>query len=91
MQAILPMFHQCIKVPFNGTEVLIPGDNSMSIKILTITKSLVLNNRVANEARPSLANYKKKIKMMRINVGEHTLDSISTLPISPCSYGKLSK
>ena len=63
----------------------------MSINTFTIVKSLIPNNRVANEARTTLSYCEKKLKMMNIGMGEYTLDSIGQLLVSHHSYGKASK
>jgi hypothetical protein len=91
MQVVPSTFYQCIKFPFNGTEVLFLRDNSMSINMLTTTKSLVPHNRSTNDIKSMLVDYEKKLKMMINCMEEYTLDSIVVLSISPHSYGKSSK
>ena len=87
MQVVTSTYHQCIKFPFNGVVILIPGDKSM----LTIVDSLVPHNRPTSDIRPLLIECKKKMKMMSINMREYTLDSTAELHVSPRSYRKPSK
>lgn len=61
-------------------KVFIPRDNVMSINMLTIVESLVLKNRVANEAITTLFGCEKMLKMMSIGMEEYTLDFIIALP-----------
>ena len=88
MQATPSTYHQCLKFPFNGTEVVILGDNSMSINTLSTTKTLVPNNQSSSEPTPSLTDCAQKMKMMSLGMGEYTLDSVASLPLSPRSYGR---
>ena len=90
MQAVPSTYHQCLKFPFNGIEVVIPGDNSMSINTLSTTKTLVPNNHLSSEPTPSLIDCAQKMKMMSLGMGEYTLDSVAALPLSPWSYGRSS-
>lgn len=41
MKVVPSMYHQCIKFPFNGADIVILGDNSMSSNTLTVAKTLV--------------------------------------------------
>ena len=63
----------------------------MSINMLTTIESFILNNRATNEARSKFFDYERKLKMINIEMGEYTLESIVAHPISLHSYGKLSK
>ena len=56
MQVVPSTYHQCLKFPFNGTEVVVPGDNSMSINTLSIAETLVPNNRSSSDPTPSLTD-----------------------------------
>ena len=60
----------------------------MSINTLSIVKKLVPQNYSSHEPTPSFIECEQKLKMMNHGMGEYTLDSIATLPISPQSYGK---
>lgn len=91
MQAMPLTFHQCIKFPFNGTKVVIPGDSYISINMVTNSESLASHKRLTSEIRPTLVDYKNNMKMMSIGMGEYTLGSIAVLPILPHTYGKPSK
>ena len=88
MQAVPSTYHQCIKFPFNGIEIVVPSDNSMSINTLSATETLVPHNHSSHEPTPSFIDCEQNLKMMSLGMGEYTLDSISALPVSPRSYGK---
>ena len=76
MQEVPSTYHQCLKFPFNGTEVVVPGDNSISIDTLSIAETLVPNNCSSSEPTPSLTDCAQKMKMMSLGMGEYTLDSM---------------
>ena len=88
MQAVPSTYHQCLKFPFNETEVVVPDDNSVSINTLSIAETLVPNNCSSSDPTPSLTDCAQKMKMMSLGMGEYTLDSIAALPLSPWSYGR---
>lgn len=88
MQAIPSTYHQCIKFLFNGAEIVIPGDNAMSINTLTIVGTFVQHKKPSNDMGVSLLVAEQKLKMMSIGMGEYTLDSIATMHVSPKSYAK---
>lgn len=77
-----------MKFPFNGAEIVIPRDNSISINTLATVESFFPQNWPSHDMGPSLASCEKQLKIMSIGMGEYTLDSIITLPISPRSYGR---
>lgn len=52
MQVVLSTYHQCIKFPFNGIEVIFHGDKSMSINMLSIVETL-LHNLSSHKLQPS--------------------------------------
>ena len=88
MQVVPSTYHQCIKFPYNETEVVIPRDNAISINTLTMTETFIPHNKPAHDLHASLVATEQKLKMMSIGMGEYTLDSIAAMPISPKSYGK---
>ena len=88
MQSIQSSYHQCVKFPYNGTEVVIQGENAISINTLTTTKKFILHNKLAHDPNASIVTAEQKLNMMSIGMGEYTLDSIVTMPISPKSYGR---
>ncbi len=53
-QVVASMYHQCIKFPFNGTEIVFPKDNSMCVNMLSISKTLVPHNRSSHKLTPFL-------------------------------------
>ena len=67
---------------------MIPRDNTMSINTLTTTKMCVPHNRPSHDPSASLLAAKQKLKMMSIGMIKYTLDSITTMPISPKSYDR---
>lgn len=83
IQGIPSTYHQCIKFPFNGTEIVIPGDNSMSINTLFFADTLVPHNHSSHELKLSLTKCEQKMKMMSLGMGEYSLDSITSLPVFP--------
>lgn len=90
MQFVSSTYHQCIKFLFNSMEIIIPRDNSISIKKLIISEMLVPHNFSSYNLNPSLKVCEQKLKMMSLGMGEYTLDSIISLSVSPKSYGKAS-
>ena len=87
MQAVPSTYHQCVKFLHNRTEVIIPGDNSISINTLIVAKMFIPHNKPAHDPHKSLVAAEQKLKMLSIGMGEYTLDSIATMPVSPKSYG----
>ena len=88
MQAVLFTYHQCIKFPYNGTKVVIPGENSISINTLTTTEMSIPHNKPSHDPSVSLVVTEQKLKMMSIGMGEYTLDSSVAMAISPKSYDR---
>ncbi len=88
MRVVPSTYHQCIKFPFNGIEVVVPSDKSMSINTLSTNKTLVPHNCSYHEPTLSLMECEQKMKMMSLGMGEHPLDSVVVLPTYPQSYGK---
>ena len=54
MQAVPSTYHQCIKFPFNGTKIVIPGNNSMSINTLFVAETLIPHTHSPHKLEPSL-------------------------------------
>lgn len=57
MQAVPSMYHQCIKLPFNGIELVVPRDNLISINTLSIVETLVPHNLSSHEMTPSFTEF----------------------------------
>ena len=83
MQIVPYTYHQCIKFPFNGTEIVVLGDNLMSINTLSVVETLVPHNRSSQEPTPSFIECEQKLKMVSLGMGEYTLDSIVSQLVSP--------
>ena len=88
MQVVPSTYHQCVKFLHNGTEVIISGDNAISINTLTAAETFIPHNKLAHDPQASLAIAEQNLKMLSIGMGEYTLDSIAAMPISPKSYGR---
>lgn len=88
MQAVPSTYHQCVKFSHNGVEIVILGDNAITINTLTAAETFVPHNKPSHDHNASLIAAEKKLKMMSIGMGEYTLDSIAAMPTSPKSYGR---
>lgn len=88
MHAIPSIYHQCINFLYNSTEVVIPGDLTIAINALVATKKFVPHNEPSVDPSTSLVATEKSLKMMSLGMGEYTLDSFASIPISPRSYGR---
>lgn len=88
MQAIPSTYHQCVKFPHKGAEIVIPGDNAITINTLTAAETFFPHNKPSHDHNVSLIVVEQKLKMMSIGMGEYTLDSIAPMPTSPMSYGR---
>jgi hypothetical protein len=88
MQAVPSTYHQCVKFPHNGAEIVVPGDNAIAINTLTAAETFVPHNKPSPDHNASLVAMEQKLKMMSIGMGEYTLDSIAAMPTSPKSYGR---
>ena len=49
MQVVPSTYHQCIKFLHNGTEVIILGDNAISINTLTTDEMFIPHNKPAHD------------------------------------------
>ena len=90
MQAMPYTDHQCVKFPYKGTEICIPGDNTFSINSILESIHVPLNIE-ADDFDVALAKYKAKFKSIDLGMGGYQLNSLAMLPISPRSYGKPSQ
>ncbi|WP_156113313.1 hypothetical protein, partial [[Clostridium] innocuum] len=88
MQAVPSTYHQCVKFPYNGTEVVIPGDHTIAINALVAAEKFVPHNEPSVDPSTSLVAAEKSLKMMSLGMGEYTLGSFASIPVSPRSYGK---
>ena len=93
MQAVPSTYHQCIKFPFHGSEVTVPANTSYDCNMLTKSAdSFVLANRESIEFYDAkLHTMEKNLKLNDTGMGGYQMKlvlSITSLPLSPCSYGK---
>ena len=87
MEAMPSIYHQCVKFPYNGIEIYIPRDNTLSINSILMSTHVPLN-REANYFDVVLVECKDKFKPIDLGMGGYRLNSLTALPISPRSYGK---
>ena len=90
MQAVPSTYHQCVKFPYNGTEICIPGDNTLSINSISANVHVPLN-RAAEDYETTLADCQNKFKSVDLGMGGYQLDSFAKMPVSPRTYGKPSQ
>lgn len=90
MQAVPSTYHQCVKFPYNGVEVCIPGDSTLSVNTISVGSHIPLN-READIFYTTFEQCKDKFKAMDFGMGDYKIDSFTKLPISPRSYGKPSQ
>ena len=70
MQVVPSTYHQCIKFPFNGTKIVVPNDNLMSINTLSTAKTLVPHNHSSDEPTLFFTECEQKLKMMSLGMDE---------------------
>jgi len=90
MQVVSSTYPQCVKFPYNGTEICIPGDNTLSINSISESTHVPLN-REEDDFDATLVECKYKFKSIDLGMGGYQLNSLATLPVSPRSYGKPSQ
>ena len=90
MQVVSSTYHQCVKFPYNGTKICIPGDNTLSINSISASTHVPLN-READDFNAVLAECKDKIKSIDLGMGGYQLNSLAVLLVLPRSYGNLHK
>lgn len=90
MQVVSSTYHQCVKFPYNGTKICILGDNTLSINSISASTHVPHNTEV-DDFNAVLAVCKDKFKSIDLGMVGYQFNSLTTLPVSPRSYGKPSQ
>ena len=98
MKAIPSTFHQCLKFPYEGVEVTIPADISTTCNTLKESADKLVPNNKESSVEPTkeastskMEDIAKEVNIKENSMGEYTIEpvlSLTSLPISPKSYGQ---
>jgi hypothetical protein len=95
MHVMSSTYHQCIKLPFHGSEVTIPTTTSYTCNMLKAAESFIPTNRESTDYHDTrLKQIEQSFELKETSMGEYHIElvlSLTSLLKSPCHYGRPSK